>query len=333
MSVLYIAGQRPGAGSTAVAASLAMALRKHGRKVALVKPVSLESEDRDAAWLASLTGQRETAPLAVGATVTGDVLDSAARRVQTLAKDADVVVVEGLPLEAADGSAIAASPALAKKMTAKVIGVLPYRRDLGRDDASEWREAYGDALSGAVVNRRTRYAGHDASARLTPELADAGMPALAVLGEERLLLAPTVREVADRLQGKFFTGESGGEALIEHFLIGALITEWGGNYFGRYPNQVVLARCGRTDLQMAALNFPLNALFLTGGCEEPPQYVYQRADYMDVPLILSPLTTQAAVEEIGRLRVTVHHPAKIARLTEVMDRSMDWEVLSAAVLN
>ena len=107
---------------------------------------------------------------------------------------------------------------------------------------------------------------------------------LGVLPEERLLLAPTVQQAAEHLGGTYFTNEDSGGELIEHFLIGGLITEWGGNYFARLPNQAVVVRGGRIDIQMSALNFPLNALFLTG-CETPSQYVYQRADELDVPLI------------------------------------------------
>ncbi|MEX2599653.1 MAG: DRTGG domain-containing protein [Dehalococcoidia bacterium] len=329
MGVLYIAGQKPGAGSTALAASLATAWRKAGRKVALTKPVTMMENDPDAPLFASLTGARDTDPLQVKAVVTGDVLDSAASRVQSLAKDADVVIVEGLPMTGADGAPIEASAALAQRMGAKVIGVQPYSRALGRAEATVWRQAYGESLGGMVVNRRTRYAVHDASTRLSPELAAAGVPALGVLEEDRLLLAPTVRQVAELLNGTFYTGIDEADNLIEHVLIGALITEWGGNYFGRFENQAVMARCGRMDLPMAALNFPLNGLFLTGGCAEPPQYVYQRADYLDVPLITVRHKTQEAVDALGGLHVSIHHPAKVQRAAELVDHAMDWPAVSA----
>ncbi|MYB83734.1 MAG: hypothetical protein F4X54_03110, partial [Chloroflexi bacterium] len=160
----------------------------------------------------------------------------------------------------------------------------------------------------------------------------AGMPVLGVLPEERLLLAPTVQQAAEHLGGTYFAGEDGGGELIEHFLIGGLITEWGGNYFGRLPNQAVVVRGGRIDIQMSALNFPLNALFLTG-CETPSQYVYQRADDLDVPLIAvgsNTHDTAAALESLSDA-VSVHHAAKAERAGAMARECVDASALSAAL--
>jgi hypothetical protein len=251
----------------------------------------------------------------------------AAKIVQGAAAGVDVVVVEGPPLTE---SATAAE--LAQSTSAVIVGVLEYERALGAGICGAWRDAFGEALSGCVVNKRTRYAEHDASARLAVEMQDAGLPVLGVLPEERLLLAPTVQQAAEHLGGTYFAGEDGGNELIEHFLIGGLITEWGGNYFGRLPNQAVVVRGGRIDIQMSALNFPLNALFLTG-CDVPSQYVYQRADELDVPLIAvgrNTHETAAALESLGDA-VSIHHAAKAERAGAMALESVDASALSAAL--
>ena len=275
MSVVQIVGAGPGAGATTVACGLASLLRSQGKRVTLVKPLS-PAGDADPAFLASLGGSAETVEVEGAASAVQ--VSQAARIVRGAASGADVVLVEGPPL-GVDGTT-----ELAQSTDAAVVAVLTYERMLGAGACGAWRDAFDDALAGCVVNKRMRYAEHDASARLAAELEDAGLPVLGVLPEERLLLAPTVQQAAEHLGGTYFTGEESGGELIEHFLIGGLITEWGGNYFGRLPNQAVVVRGGRIDIQMSALNFPLNALFLTG-CETPSQYVYQRADDLDVPLI------------------------------------------------
>ena len=322
MSVVQIAGARPGAGATTVACGLASVLRSEGKRVTLVKPLSAVG-DADPAFLASLGGSAET--VAVEGAASAEQMAEAAKIVQGAAAGVDVVVVEGPPL--ADGAA-----ELARSTGAAVVGVLEYERTLGAGASGAWREAFGDALAGCVVNKRTRYAEHDASARLAVELEDAGMPVLGVLPEERLLLAPTVQQAAEHLGGTYFAGEEGGSELIEHFLIGGLITEWGGNYFGRLPNQAVVVRGGRIDIQMSALNFPLNALFLTG-CETPSQYVYQRADDLDVPLIAvgsNTHDTAAALESLSGA-VSVHHAAKAERAGAMARECVDASALSAAL--
>lgn len=258
------------------------------------------------------------------------VLAAAAKRVGALEKAAEIVVVDAPPHADADGRAVAATGALAKRLKAKVLGVLPYERGLGAATAAAWRQAYGEALVGFVVNRRTRYAERDAADRMGLELEGAGVPVIGVLPEERLMLAPTVRQVAELLGGKLFAGGSGLDRLIEHFLIGGLVTEWGGNYFNRLPNQAVIARGGRADIQMSALNFPLNALVLTG-CAQPPQYVAQRAEALDVPLLTVERNTHETAEALEALAgvVTVHHREKIERFTAMVEQGVDLDALAA----
>ena len=140
------------------------------------------------------------------------------------------------------------------------------------------------------------------------------------------MLAPTVRQVADHLQARVLTGASEEQRLVEQFIIGGLILEWGGNYFGRFPRQAVIVRGGRADIAMAALNFPMSCLVLTA-CSEPSQYVYQRADEQEVPLLVieaSTLEAAAALDTIDQ-RVSVHHPAKVERFTELLAAHLDWE--------
>ena len=340
MSVVQIAGARPGAGATTVACGLASLLRSQGKRVTLVKPLSSVG-DADPAFLASLGGSAET--VVVEGAASAEQVAEAAKIVLGAAAGVDVVVVEGPSLAggvasgdpAASGDAAApggAGAELARSTGAAVVGVLEYERALGAEACGMWREAFGESLAGCVVNKRTRYAEHDASVRLAVELEDAGLPVFGVLPEERLLLAPTVQQAAEHLGGTYFTGEDGGGELIENFLIGGLITEWGGNYFGRLSNQAALVRGGRIDIQMSALNFPLNALILTG-CVTPSQYVYQRADDLDVPLIAVGRNTHEAAAALESLSeaVSIHHAAKAERAGAMARECVDASALSAAL--
>ena len=330
MGIVYLAGQTSGSGVTAVAAGLAASWRSTGKRVSLVKPLSTAG-DSDPAFFAELGGSSDTETIdGDTATIDGDpapeLIEHAVRLVQALDGSSDIVVVEGLPLD------IDSSPVLAEGLNARVIGVIPYARSLGGETADAWRGAFGSQLAGLLVNKRTLYAEHDVAARLLSELAGDGVSAFGALPEDRLLLAPTVQQVVDCLGGVYFTAPDGAGALIEHFLIGGLITEWGGNYFGRLPNQAVIVRGGRIDIQMSALNFPLSALILTG-CDTPSQYVYQRADDLDAPLIAVSQNTHetaAALESLSAA-VTVHHPDKARRAAELLDANVDMAAMSLAV--
>lgn len=323
MATLYVAGQRPGVGSTSVVAALATAWKQAGQRVAVVKPATLNA-DGDAAFYAKKFGGPADASLIIAYHEQDALLNEASKRIDALTADHDIVIIEGLPLFDADGYAVAASPAMAEHVGARVLGVVPYDRALNAADAAKWHDTYASLLSGVVINRRTHYGQHDASTRLAPTFEDAGVSVYGILPEERRLLAPTVGQVAALLDGKFYAGASGQHDLIERFLIGGLITEWGGNYFGRHANQAVIVRGGRTDIQMSALNFPLTCLLLTG-CDTPPQYVYQRATDLDVPLVTSNHDTPSATAMLERLeaQVTIDHPDKIERVAEMVSVAVD----------
>ncbi|MDA0799219.1 MAG: DRTGG domain-containing protein [Chloroflexi bacterium] len=328
MAILYVAGQRPGVGSTSVVAALATVWKKAGQRVAVVKPATLNA-DGDAAFYAKAFGSPSDASTVVAEHDQDELVEEASKRVDALAADHDMVIIEGLPLFDADGYAVAASPALAEHLGARVLGVVPYDRSLNATDAAKWHDTYASLLSGVVINRRAQYGQHDASTRLAPAFEDAGVSVYGILPEDRRLLAPTVGQVATLLSGTFYAGASGQHDLIESFLIGGLITEWGGNYFGRHPNQAVIVRGGRTDIQMSALNFPLKCLLLTG-CDTPPQYVYQRANDLDVPLVTSNHDTPAATALLERLeaQVTIDHPDKIERVAEMVSDAVDLLAIS-----
>lgn len=311
MPILYVAAAEPGAGATAAAGGVALALRRRGVNAAAAKVAPPDDRARaDARVLANALGA-EAAPLI-------DPADAAAAA-NAIAEAAAVLVVDGLPLSEASAD-------LAARVGARVVGVQPYGAE-----TAPWRATYGDALTGVLVNRRTRYAEHDATARLAPRLEAEGAPVLAVVPDDRRMLAVSVGEAAERLSATFYAWPSEGARLIERFIIGGLIAEWGGNYFGRYPDQAVIVRGGRTDIQMAALNFPLACLILTA-CEQPPQYVRQRAQAERVPLMTvtdGTLAVADALEDLS-LRANVRHPDKLRRFADLLESAPGWDALESA---
>lgn len=292
-----------------------------------MKPATLEASagDDDAELLASLGDGPLMAPVPL------PDIDRAVKSIEDASAQAAIVVVEGLPLTDGDGGPVAVSAELAQRSGAQVVGVQPYAADGAGEAARRWHTAFGDSLAGLIVNRVPLYARHHAQTGVAPALAAEGASALALVPEDRRMLAPTVRQVAEHLSATFFAMPAGDADLVEHFLIGGLLMEWGGNYFGRFGHQGVIVRGGRTDIQMSALNFAMSCLVLTG-CSEPPQYVNQRAEAQGVPVMVleaDTLDTASALESIGA-RVGVHHPAKIDRFAELLTAHADMGALGQA---
>ena len=340
MGVLYVAGQAPGAGATAVCAALATRWRRLGKKVLLYKPFTLDAAavEADLRLFAQITGQPEgrfsIRPYTSGALdpALGEVLGA---EVAGLEKETDVVVVQGLPMTDAQGVRLEASATLAQKLGGKALGVLSYDPEhepaAYESTANRWQETFGELLAGLIINRRTRYAGRMVETEVSSAIDHAGTRLLATVPEDRTMLAPTVAQVAEHLEAQLLTEPSERQRLVEQFIIGGLIMEWGGNYFGRFPRQAVVVRGGRTDIAMSALNFPMSCLVLTGA-SEPSQYVHQRAEEQQVPLMAAAKDTLEAVAALETIhhRVSVHHPDKIERFAELLDGSIDWETVDQA---
>lgn len=334
MSVFYVCGSVPGAGTTAICAAIAHIWSQSGKRVEVYKPLSLSNEkpDADAELLIEAAGleSRSSHTKTIQNNLSKQEFAKVVRVIKELNRTADLVLLDGLPLMDSNAVLLESAGSFVKDLGAQVLGVQPYSKDLDTILSPPWKEVFGDNFAGLFINRFKRYSESDVRQRLVPALHKNGLPVLGIFPEERFLLSPTVGQVAEHLNAQIITSPSKDERLVEQFILGGLILEWGGNYFDRYPNQAVIVRSGRTDIAMSALNFPMSCLILTS-CSQPPQYVYQRASAQEVPL----LTVEQSTLEIATLldtvdrRVNIHHLGKIERFASVIYDLVDWAQINS----
>ena len=336
MATLYVASDRPRAGRTALCVTLARHLSQDGRRVAAFKPFHSPAgdgdADPDAAILAAAAGA--TAPGAAWPIplLQGEEPDvaRAMRAYGEATSRADVAIVEGL--SGLDGATGEASGRLAREMDAGVVAVIAYADGIGVEEAAAARRLFGDRLAGVVINGVTKYKSRDVSERLVPSIEAEGARVLAAIPEERRLLGVTAGQIADHLGGRFLSWEEKRNNLVEHYLIGGLVLDWGVLYFQRFANKAVIVRGNRPDLQMAALRTPTSCIVLTGG-HPPIQYVSYEAGEEEVPLIqvdTDTLETAAALESLQE-RALFDHPLKHEQFRELMSRHCDWDALRGAL--
>ena len=199
-----------------------------------------------------------------------------------------------------------------------------YHRGVSAEEIINWGHSYGDYFQGVILNKCHQYSSSDININLAPALDMSGIKILGALPEERVLIAPTVSQIVAHIDAQYFIYPEDYKDLIENILIGGLITEWGGNYFNRLPKQAVIVRGGRIDIQMSALNFPLNLMVLTN-CEAPSQYVFQRAENLGVPLVTVATNTHQTIEALETIqsRVNIFNPHKIRHLSDVLAKRLD----------
>lgn len=307
MPVLLIASPLPLAGKTTVVVGLAQYLSQEGKRVALLRLAGDEAADLDAALLASLpfNRQRRRTPLP---------LNEAAQ----VTADADIAIHEA---PAGD------LPADRRAGAAHIIVVARYG-ELEDSQLAAFCRALGEAFLGVVATAVPRRR-LEAARR---SLAEAALPSLALIPEDRILASLTVGELAEALDAHTLYLDDQCQQVLDRILISSISADPGQGYFARYSPKAVIVRSDKPDLQLAALNAGAPCLILTGGLQ-PLSYVLQRAEEEGVPLLLTrhdTVTTISLLEE-GYSRTRFRGQAKVERSAQLMAETLDVEALGRAL--
>jgi BioD-like phosphotransacetylase family protein len=249
--------------------------------------------------------------------------------------DRDVAVVEGLGGILGDGRVAQASGRMAQALDARVIVVARYHPGLKAADLTEAQEVFGERLLGLVLNRVTHYRRRWVVSELVPQFAATGVAILGTIPDDRRMVAPSVREMAEHLGAEHFLMPEKADPLVDYFMVGGFFLDEGAYVFSRRENKAVIARADRPDLHMAALATSTRALVLTGG-QNPIQYVVYQAEQAGVAVLLTQASTLEAMERLHTLweRASVHHRERAERFAELMAASGSLEaILSSLGLN
>ena len=304
-------------GKTSVAYGLLARLRDGGRTAAYCKPFS-PTPDADADHLYAAEVLADTLGIAVGPAprpLEGSV-DEASAVITELQRQYETVIVED-----ADGS-----PAveLAAAVNARIIEVRAYvpEQDWGVA-ADEAAGHWGARLDMLVVNAVPQYRLDTVTEGEAESWAE--VDAL-VIPESRVMLAPMVSQIAERLDAVWTLEPVNADALVERYLIGGNIMDNGPTYYGRYNNQAVITRAQRPDIQLASMLPQTRCLVLTGP-GEPTEYVKAEARERDIPLLQVFMPTIEAADALDRLidAATPHSLAKIRHYTALLQQHANPE--------
>ena len=363
MGVLQVISNRPGAGKTCLIGALTCRLIAAGKSVAYYKPLSPEAEaDPDTAFMAQLMPETpEPLPPPIASPLSEPRLSEGQQReiadaVARLDAAFDTVLVEwsfpnapeetssgeSTPGESAPGEltpgdqAIAgagellAGQFLARGILAGQPSLLLFGYSGGADAGTEAAriaaaaKSLGDDLTGVIINGVTRHRRMAVEQQVVSVLRRAGTQVLGAIPEDREMLALTVRQVAEFLGGRWIQEPEDAAAWVDRFLIGGNIMDSGPSYFGRYPNQAVITRSGRPDIQMACLASDTKCLVLTGG-EEPTEYIRVEARQRSAAVLLVPGSTLEVAESLAGLleQANPYSEQKLSRFAALMERHLD----------
>jgi BioD-like phosphotransacetylase family protein len=273
------------------------------------------------------------APHTVEAILRGEEEADFVERLRTayerIARDRDVIVLEG-GANLREGYLVGLpTPEVANLLGARELVVIKYEDDLQMlDDALTSRKRLGDSLIGLVLNAIPRQKMPFVQEVVKPYLENQGLPVLAVLPQERLLLSISVGELAEFLSGRVLCCADKVDELVEHLMVGAMSVDSALTYFRRRPNKAVITGGDRPDIQLAALETSTKCLILTGNLQPSP-IILGRAEEVGVPMILVRQDTLSAVEVIERFfgKTRFHQEKKLLRFEEMLADRFDFEFL------
>ena len=130
------------------------------------------------------------------------------------------------------------------------------------------------------------------------ELTDGNMRPLAVVPEDRALMAPSVAELGANLRARVLYQGENDEEVVEDVLIAPVYADPARPHFRRFKSMAILAPFNKTDLHLAAIESQAACLILTGG-KEPSPYVIDRAQHEPVTIFLSAQDTSGTVAALA----------------------------------
>ena len=299
MNALIVTSAQAGDGKSTIAAGLAQHLLASGRRVHILRVQGSDaaSAERDAKLLAALPGVHSpgralTSPEA-GEAVKAAVADG-------------VAVVEAEPAEAREVASAWGAAAVVVQRAGATEAAL--------------RQAQGAAANLGIAGEKPAVA--------VTVLAAQGLPPLLVLPEDRTLAAPRLGELARALEASFLCNGADENEVIERIMIGSVGHDPGVPYFSMHERKAVLTRFDKTDVQLAALSTPLVCLLLTGG-QQPSPYLFDRAQSLGVPVLLTARNTVGAMEAVGEAYAGARFGGaqKLERLRELFAEHLDAPAL------
>lgn len=351
MNGIYIVSTTEYAGKSSVALSIAFNLQEEGKKVAYMKPIGTlptkvngqdSCEDVDYIWkaLGEPGDVKDVCPIVLLADFTQKAFGKEKtpyrnlikKAAQDLAKKHDALVLEGAG-NINQGSFIGLSAGdVAHLLNVPTVLIAKYTDILTIDDIIQATERIKPNLAGVIINMVPEAAKDSIENIIKPFLVKHGMPYLGYLLKDRTLASVSVGRISDHLQGKVLAAKKHLNKMVESFMVGAMSQEQAISFFRKKANKAVITGGDRSDVQLAALETPTNALILTGNLNPRP-LVISKAEELEVPIVLVRDDTLTVVEKTEELlsHIRVHENQKVQHMRTMLKQHIDLKSIYKAM--
>lgn len=351
MRLLYVGSSSGHSGKNLICLGLGRRLQKDGLRLAFMKPfgtsplrVGQEFTDADA-WMINQElglgqGPAQTCPVVrtqdmLSRTMrgqAGDLLPQVEAACAQLAQNADLLMLAGSGTMSTGAMAGLSGHAVVRRLGAKVILVDRYDNQYFLDNLLCTRDRLGEALAGVIINSVDPEMNDALEEQVVPFLASKGLPTLGRLPKDDLLGAVSVQNLVEMLGAKVLTSAGKIDHLVTRFFIGAMQVSHAHKFFGSVRDFGCIVGGDRPDIQLEALESGAACLILTGNLY-PSEIILTRAEEHGVPVLTVRDDTYSVARRLEALRQasSVAAPAKIARGLELVESSLDFPAIYAAL--
>ncbi len=346
MVTLYVNSRRENSGKSTLIIGMALRMMKDGYKLGFMKPIGRMpiqvddiTTDQDALFIKEVLNLDESleqiCPVVQSYDLIRDIYndkkidvsDKVQRVYDELAADKDIIILEGSK-NIFEGSFIGMTGLeLTQMLNSKVLVIDNYTSDSRIVDFFlSIKNAVGDNLVGAVINRVPQDQAEYVKAKILTFLKKREIDIVGVIPEDKLLSSVSIKMLVDIFNGRVLCCEDRLDELVENFVIGAMGMDSALQYFRKISNKAVITGGDRSDIQIAALETSIKCLILTGGLI-PNQIVISKAHEKGIPIISVRNDTFSVVEifEHKVKKLEIREEQKIQRITSLIDNIFDFD--------
>jgi uncharacterized protein len=318
VTAIYITSLSENTGKTMLCAGLGKNWIGNGKTIGYLRLVPPTEKERDEALHDALFIRKQFSLKEPADTLLS--IPSGIKQVYSkISPGKDAVLIEGLPLNASGDliEDLDAGVLLIHDFSAAFSTAMPEYRKLGK------------RLLGVIINKvphsKLDIVRNQVLNELTPA---AGVQLLGIIPEDRLLSSMTVAELATLLQGKILNNAEKSGELIENYMLGALATDSGEEYFNRKNNKAVILKSERPDMQLAALQTTMRCLVIAGH-GSPMPVVVQQAKARKVPLISTAGDVMTVITTLEKAvcRVKFNQDSKLSLILDSFKGNINLKLL------
>lgn len=246
----------------------------------------------------------------------------------------DLVVLEG-PGDLTQGNLFDLSLLqVAEALDAAVLLVNRYHSLLSAEAILSAKQHLGYRLVGVVINDIPSQEQQTVDNLLCPFLEQQDIPVLGTLPKSDLLRSVSVGELVNQLSADVLCRGDRLDLMVESLAIGAMNVNSAVRYFHKRRNMAVVTGGDRVEIQQAALETSTQCLILTGQLP-PPEFILNRAEELEIPILSVDLDTLTTVEIVDRTfgQVRLHEPIKVECIRQLMAENFDSDRLLSKLWN